>query len=128
MAKKKKRQQRTFSVLDIDGCAKMIRDSAIESIAGMQADLATGDTGETPDDYLRVEQVKNLINGTKIGDDDDGQPLITQKILDEICDISTNMVFGVGLSKLASSGYLEVSFNDKTNEFEFSRSLDNSQE
>lgn len=118
---KKKRRAREFSVTDIDGCAELIRDCAIESIAGVRAVFATKTNGETPNDYLSVEQVKRLINSKKTGDDQDGQPIITEKILDEISDIATSIVFGVGLAKLASQGLLEVSFNSEKNEFEFTK-------
>lgn len=121
MAKKKKPHRKTFSIIDIDGFAKMVRDNAIEAISGTPADLSVGD-GKSPEDYLRIEQVKGLVEQKKVGDDIDGKPLITEKILDEICDISTVIVFGVGLAKLASEGFLEVSFNSDTNDFEFQSS------
>jgi len=106
----------TYSITDLDGCAKMLRDNAAGGFTS--EDFGSDD----PESFVSIGQVKSLIANTSLGKDESGQYIIDDEIFNTTYDQICNMIFGVGLSKLASRGHLDVSFNNDINEFEFSLS------
>jgi hypothetical protein len=114
--------KRTYSITDLDGCAQMLRDNAAGS-------FTSEDFGaNNPESFISVGQVKNLIAHTSLGKDESGQYIIDDEVFNSTYDEVCNMIFGVGLSKLASKGHLDVSFNSEINEFEFSLSEEGAKE
>lgn len=105
--------KKTYSITDLDGYAKMIRDNAAGGFTS--EDFGADD----PESFVSVGQVKSLVANTSLGKDEHGQYIVNDEIFGSTYDEICNMIFGVGLSKLASKGHLDVSFNNQINEFEF---------
>lgn len=101
----------TYSITNIDGFIETVRDGAARSISEKYT--------ENLDDFISIGQIKNFIEEINIGTDDDGLPMITEDIFDDIFDYIRNTIYQVGLSKLAASNHIECAWDDESNQMVF---------
>jgi hypothetical protein len=101
----------TYSIIDLEGYAKAMRDGAASSFEK--------DYTENLDDFITIEQVINLIKKNNLGLDEDGNYIINSDIFDEMFGEIRDWLYGVGLSKLASKGYVDCAWDDEANEMVF---------
>lgn len=100
-----------YSIIDLDGYAATIRDVAAQSFIENHS--------ENLDDYITIDQVKGVILGYSLGQDGDGNHLISEEIFDHTCEDIREWIFNVGLSKLAAKGLVECAWDDESNEMVF---------
>ena len=101
----------TYSIIDLEGYAKSMREGAASSFEK--------DYTENLDDFITIEQVINLIKSNNLGLDDEGNYLINSDIFDEVFNQIREWLYGVGLSKLVSKGYVDCAWDDESNEMVF---------
>jgi hypothetical protein len=101
----------TYSIVDLEGYAKAMRDGAASSFEK--------DYTENLDDFITIQQVINLIKSNNLGLDDEGNYLINSDIFDEVFNQIREWLYGVGLSKLVSKGYVDCAWDDEANEMVF---------
>lgn len=101
----------TYSIVDLEGYAKAMRDGAASSFEK--------DYTENLDDFITIKQVINLIKNNNLGLDDEGNYLINSDIFDEVFNQIREWLYGVGLSKLVSKGYVDCAWDDESNEMVF---------
>ena len=101
----------TYSITDLDGFAQSIRDGAARSISENYT--------ENLEEFITIEQVKNLIEQNHIGYDDDGLLQINENVFDNLFDYIRNDIYQVALSRLSSNGYVECAWDDDSNEMVF---------
>lgn len=104
-------QDDVYSIIDLNGYASAIRDAAAKSFIE--------DYTENLDDYISIEQVKNVIIGYSLGQDDDDNYIINEEVFNDTCDDIREWIFNVGLSKLAAKGLVECAWDDVSNEMVF---------
>jgi hypothetical protein len=100
-----------YSIVDLDGYAASIRDGAGSS-------FVEGYT-ENLDEYITIEQVKNIIVGYSLGQDEDGKYLINEEVFNDTFEDVREWIFESGLSKLAVKGLVECAWDDVANEMVF---------
>jgi len=100
-----------YAITDLDGYASTIREGAAKSFAE--------DYTENLDDFVSIEQIKNLIKSTCQYDDDTGEMLITEDIYNDTFDEVRELIYSAGLSKLAAKGYVECAWDDEENKMIF---------
>jgi hypothetical protein len=101
----------TYSITDLNEFAKSIRDGAARSISENYT--------ENLDDFITVEQIKNLIEQNHIGYDSDGLLQINENIFDNLFDYIRYDIYQVALSRLAANGHIECAWDDNSNEMVF---------
>lgn len=101
----------TFSITDLEGFADCLRKGAAESISENYT--------ENLDDFITIDQIKNVIHQNIAGYDDEGLPIITENIFDNIFECVRKDIYQVGLAKLAANGMIECAWDDDTNEMVF---------
>jgi len=101
----------TYSIIDLKGYAKAMRDGAASSFEK--------DYTENLDDFITIEQVINLIKKNNLGLDEDGNYIINSDIFDEVFGDIRDWLYGVGLSKLAAKGFVDCAWDDEANEMVF---------
>jgi hypothetical protein len=101
----------TYSIIDLEGYAKAMRDGAASSFEK--------DYTENLDDFITIEQVINLIKKNNLGLDEDGNYIINSNIFDEMFGEIRDWLYGVGLSKLAAKGFVDCAWDDEANEMVF---------
>jgi hypothetical protein len=101
----------TYSIIDLEGYAKAMRDGAASSFEK--------DYTENLDDFITIEQVINLIKKNNLGLDEDGNYIINSDIFDEVFGEIRDWLYGVGLSKLAAKGFVDCAWDDEANEMVF---------
>lgn len=101
----------SYSIIDLEGYAKAIREGAASSFEK--------DYTENLDDFISIGQVINMIRKNSLGKDDDGYYVINQKLFDDMFNQIREWLYGVGLSKLASRGYVDCAWDDSSNEMVF---------
>lgn len=100
-----------YSINDLQGFAEGIRDGAAKSFSENYT--------ENLDEFVSIEQVINLIKQHSLEVDEDSNLIISERIFDQIFDALREWLYGVGLSKLASKGYIECAWDDTINEMVF---------
>ena len=100
-----------YGIEDLDGFAKEIRHGAAFSFAE--------DYTENLDDFITIEQTKQIIINHSFDVDENGSHYITEDIFDNIFDDIREAIYQCGLSKLASAGYIECGWDEKTNAMSF---------
>lgn len=100
-----------YSIVDLDGYAASIRDGVAQSfVENYEDDL---------DQYITVDQVKNIIIGYSLGQDDDGNYLINADVFNDTFDDIREWFYEAGLSKLAAKGVIECAWDDSSNQMIF---------
>lgn len=100
-----------YSITDLDGYAASIRDGVAQSFVE--------DYNENLDEYITLEQVKNLIIGYSLGQDEDDNYLINAEVFNDTFDDVREWFYHAGLSKLAAKGVIECAWDDDTNQMVF---------
>jgi len=101
----------SYSIIDLEGYAKSMRDGAASSFEK--------DYTENLDDFISVTQVINMIKKNNLGLDDEGNYLINEEIFDDMFNQIRDWLYGVGLAKLAAKGFVDCSWDDESNEMVF---------
>lgn len=100
-----------FSVTDLEGFADCLRKGAAESISENYT--------ENLDDFITIDQIKNMIHQNNMGYDDEGLPIITENIFDNLFERIREDIYQVGLAKLAANGKIECAWDSDTNQMVF---------
>ncbi len=95
---------------DLNKCAASIREFAAQNIS------ESGNT-ENLDEYVSLKQVEKLI--ISHAKSKNGQYYISEKKYNIILNILMNMIYGVGLAKLAAADKIECAWDDATNSMIF---------
>jgi hypothetical protein len=101
----------TYSINDMAGFAKAIRDGAAESI--------TPDYTEDLDDFITIPQVQSLIITRSLGKDSYNNYIINENIFDDIFENIRDTIYQTGLSKLAAKGIIECAWDTESNSMVF---------
>jgi hypothetical protein len=101
----------SYSVIDLEGYAKAMRDGAASSFEK--------DYTENLDEFISIGQVINMIKKNNLGLDEEGNYLINEQIFDDVFNDIRDWLYGVGLAKLASKGFVDCSWDDESNEMVF---------
>ena len=101
----------SYSIIDLEGYAKAMRDGAASSFEK--------DYTENLDEFISIGQVINLIKKNNLGLDEEGNYLINEQIFDDVFNDIRDWLYGVGLAKLASKGFVDCSWDDDSNEMVF---------
>ena len=102
---------KNYCITDLNGYCEIVRDSVARSFCE--------EYKENLDNYISLEQVKNLIKKNSSGKNENGQYIINPEIFDNTFDELRQWLYSVSLAKLASSGIIEVAFDQKKNDFTF---------
>ena len=100
-----------YSIIDLEGFAKSLR-------AGVASSFEENYT-ESLDRFISVDQVINLIKKNNLGKDEENNYIINEKIFDDIFNEIREWFYSVGLSKLASAGYVDCAWDNDSNEMVF---------
>jgi hypothetical protein len=101
----------SYSIIDLEGYAKSMRDGAASSFEK--------DYTENLDDFISITQVINMIKKNNLGLDEEGNYLINEEIFDDMFNDIRDWLYGVGLAKLAAKGFVDCSWDDESNEMVF---------
>jgi hypothetical protein len=101
----------SYSVIDLEGYAKAMRDGAASSFEK--------DYTENLDEFISIGQIINMIKKNNLGLDEEGNYLINEQIFDDVFNDIRDWLYGVGLAKLASKGFVDCSWDDESNEMVF---------
>jgi hypothetical protein len=93
-----------YSIIDLDGYASSIRDGVAQSFVENYE--------ENLDEYITIDQVKNLIIGYSLGQDEDNNYLINAEVFNDTFDDVREWFYEAGLSKLAAKGVIECAWDD----------------
>jgi hypothetical protein len=100
-----------YSITDLDGYASSIRVSVANSFAE--------DHTEDLDEYITIEQSKDIIIGYSLGQDEDGNYLVDEESFNDAFDDIREWFYEAGLSKLAAKGLVECAWDDDLNQMIF---------
>lgn len=100
-----------YSITDLDGYAASIRDGVAQSFIE--------NYNENLDEYITIEQVKGIIIGYSLGQDEDDNYLINAEVFNDTFDDVREWFYEAGLSKLAAKGIIECAWDDDTNQMVF---------
>jgi hypothetical protein len=100
-----------YSINDLDGYAASIREGVAQSFVE--------NYNENLDEYITIDQVKNLIIGYSLGQDDDENYLINSEVFNDTFDDVREWFYEAGLSKLAAKGVIECAWDDDSNQMVF---------
>jgi hypothetical protein len=100
-----------YSIVDIEGCAKAVRESVAKSFSE--------DYAENLDDFISVQQIVTLFEEHSLGQDDDGYEIINEEIFNFIFDEVRVWMYEVGLARLAAQGFVECAWDDEKEEMTF---------
>jgi hypothetical protein len=100
-----------YSIIDLEGYAKAMRDGAASSFEK--------DYTENLDEFISIGQVINMIKKNNLGLDEEGNYLINEQIFDDVFNDIRDWLYGVGLAKLASKGFVDCSWDEESNEMVF---------
>lgn len=100
-----------YSIVDLDGYANSLRDGVAKSFVDNYT--------ENLDDYITIEQVKSVIVGYSLGQDDNGDYIINSEVFNDTFDDVREWFYEAGLSKLAAKGAIECAWDNETNQMIF---------
>jgi hypothetical protein len=100
-----------FILNDIDSYAKHLRHCVASNLKENYSDNL--------DEYITIDQLKKLILEKCNDTDELGNTIITEDINQELFEITSDWIYGVGLSRLASIGLIGCCWNSETNTMEF---------
>lgn len=101
----------SYSIIDLEGYAKAMRDGAASSFEK--------DYTENLDDFITIPQVINIIKENNLGLDEDNNYLINEDIFDDVFNIIRDRLYEVALCKLAAKGLIECAWDDESNDMIF---------
>ena len=97
----------TYSIIDLEGYATSVREAAAKSF--------TETYTENLDEFISIDQIIGLIEENSVGTDEDGHYLITEENFEELFEKIRDRLYSVGLSRLASKGFIECAWDDEEN-------------
>jgi len=101
----------SYVILDIETLASNIRKESAEIFCkDHNTDLA---------DYITLNQIVSLIKEKSLGQNDDGDYLINDKIYEDIFKTVATILYEVSLSRLAASGLIESAWDSDQNKMIF---------
>lgn len=100
-----------FSIHDMDGFIKHIRNGAAQSIRENYTDDLN--------DFITLSQVQKLVMERSMGVDENGCHLITEDIFDSIFEDIRSSIYQSALAKLAAQNIIECAWDDESNEMVF---------
>ena len=100
-----------YSITNLDGYANDLRQVAAEYVCK--------NFDDNLDDYVRIEQIINLVNQYAHGYDDQNFPIISEANNEDIYGDIVTWIHNAGLSKLAASDRLECAWDEELNEIVF---------
>jgi hypothetical protein len=100
-----------YSITNLDGYAAAIRDGVAQSFSEQHS--------ENLDEYITIDQVKNIIIGYSLGQDDDGNYLVNTDVFNDTFDDIQEWFYESGLSKLAAKGLVECAWDNELNQMIF---------
>jgi hypothetical protein len=100
-----------YSIMDLEGYAKAMRDGAASSFEENYT--------EDLDEFITIPQVINMVKKNNLGLDEEGNYIINEDIFNEIFEGIRNQLYEVGLCKLAAKGFVDCAWDDETNEMVF---------
>ena len=100
-----------YSIHDLIGYARSVRESAAKSFSE--------DYSENLDDFISIQQTISIIKSYSLGMDDTGKVMINEELFNEAFSSLREWLYGVGLAKLASKGYVECAWDSDKNEMVF---------
>jgi|TARA_B100001094_G_C18034251_1_gene721701 hypothetical protein len=103
----------TYTITDLKELSNTIRKHAADSLA----EHASKSTNL--DDYITLEQISDIIVSNSCGQDEDGCYIIDEDIFESIFDDVAEIIYGVGMAKLASDNLVECAWDDKKNRMIF---------
>jgi hypothetical protein len=98
-------------ILNLDKYIYMARKSAAESFSKNKGEKL--DESEDLNDYVTVNQVKQMIAENSIGTDDEDRYLMTHEGRKNLMEQLKTRIYNSGLSKLASKDLLECAWDNK---------------
>ena len=101
----------SYSIIDLEGFAKSLREGAASSFEENYT--------ESLDTFISIGQVINLIKKNNLGLDEEGNYLINEQIFDDIFNDIRDWFYGVGLAKLAASGFVDCAWDNESNDMVF---------
>lgn len=105
------KDKNTYSIIDLDGYITSIREAAAQSF--------TENYDENLDDFITLDQTKNIIIGYSLGQDDDGNYLINEETFNDAFEDIRNWIYEAGIAKLAAQGLIECAWDDNLDEMVF---------
>lgn len=100
-----------YSISDLDGYANSVRDSVAASFAENYT--------ENLDDFITLEQVKNIVINYSLGQDENGLYLIDEEAFNCAFDDIREWFYETGLAKLAAKGVVECAWDDDLDQMVF---------
>ena len=100
-----------YSITDLDGYVSHIRDAVAQSFKS--------DYTENLDNYISLEQIKQIVSGYSLGLDENNDHLINEEVFNDIFDDVREFFYGVGLAKLAANDLIECAWDNNLNEMVF---------
>lgn len=100
-----------YSIVDLDGYANCLRDGVAKSFVENHK--------ENLDEYITIEQVKSIVVGYSLGQDDNGDYIINSEVFNDTFDDVREWFYESGLSKLAAKGVIECAWDNDTNKMIF---------
>lgn len=100
-----------FSITDFDAFCDTLRSKVASSF--------NESYDEDLDQFITLQQVKQLIMAKSLGRTKKGEYLINGHIFDESFDDIRVWMYNVGLAKLAAKDLIDVVWDDEDNEFVF---------
>lgn len=109
-----------YSIVDLDGYAESMRDAVAKSVSENYADDLNN--------YISIEQVKGVIIGYSLGQDDEDNYLINEEVFNDSFEDIREWIINVGLAKLASNNELECAWDSDLNTMIFWSNNEESQQ
>lgn len=100
-----------YSIVDLDNYAVSVRDSVAKSF--------TENYEDNLDEYISLNEVKTVIIGHSLGQDDDGLYLINEEVFNDTFEDIREWMLDVGLAKLAAQDLVECAWDDELNQMVF---------
>ena len=100
-----------YSVLNLDAYADSIRAAAASSLCENYT--------ENLDDFISINQVKNIIANHIVGIDDNDRYMVDEDSFNNTFEEVSVWLHEVGLAKLAAAGKLECAWDDESGEMIF---------
>lgn len=102
---------KVYSITDIDSYAKEMRQAAASTISD--------NTNDNLDDFISIDQIRNMIHSQCIGFDSNDRPMLNEDINETIYESIVIWIHNIGLAKLAGQNLLECAWDSDLNEMIF---------
>jgi hypothetical protein len=101
----------SYVIMDLDGYVKEMRSAAADDIASSNDD----DLNQ----YISLQQMKNLVEEWSLGFDNQGRLIIDEDANHHIYEDTKTWITNVGLAKLAAAGAIECAWDNNCNDMVF---------